>query len=775
MQSYELIPPESEALSQSQTPLEKPRELPALSKVEIKVPAEPIHLIAKPVDLSWIQRQWANYSEPSQKPLVPQEVLAKDSGIGKVISQEPSQGSTEVISVVESKSGILGKPEVPVFNPSRPAQMSAKGFRATGVLQSAESSQGEMPVSFASAKESRPVHQPESVQAVKPQVIQFEGKAVDPETFMGKESSPTNSVQQSWKSPMNSIRLSQPVSDMQQSSGFSEVTGNVSDQHELQQPLNSTQSVQVDLRSQFTGVQGNSLPEFQQSSSQPVEAIAPKQVFTQESQPIRMPVPETNPVTPRNGEVPLQSSFQAESNPVMAETRPVVDSNRVEPMANPTKGSSPVLQPDLLRPVSISAMNEAIPVLNGDESIPTGRMVSYSNPGDLQAMVRDSLSGKSVDNSPLETVDIQASSPKLTSKADIPQSQYQTQVESTRIEMPPHRSIATLGEPIVLTSEGDSDSGKVEVSQPQVKQSPVSLGKRDVNPLVTERVVPIQMSEFTRKDSGAPVVKEPVVHSGFTSTATEIVRTHPVGKVYPNEPVIVPEAQGQVQDTQQSEFQRESGLEFAMNKTHEINSKEELSLKSEVRSPESTSSWMQEVSNVRSSQGTDAVQQVKGLRLSPGIPESDLIIDQIARQVNQRLTPGGGEMRLQLVPDDLGKLRIQVGVEDGIVRARIVTETAEVRSLLEHHVDDLKIALAEQGLRIQEVKLTLAGGGEDYMAGSQGQSQGHRYSGSQVLRNSTESVHYSQDQHPQEQERRPYPERWEKLLGNGQGHVDYRA
>ena len=757
MQSYELIPPEAEISSQSQASMEKPVEVPVLSKVEIQIPTEPINLIAKPVDISQVYGQWANGPLSSQEFSIPEEMSVQETGLGKVIVKEPSQGTAEFISAAESKVETSAKPEGLVMNPSRPVQRPASGFKATGFAQPGEISQVEIPDPVSLVKELRPIDQ-----LVKPSMVQPEGKTNDSKVIVGKESSLANSIQQPGEVVTNSARLNQPVFDVQQGVEGPKVTGNISSPPGLQQPMDFSQPVRMEIQSGVQEVFDSEL----KTSSQPIKSVASEPVFTQGSQPIRFSFSENRGVTPRDDGMNSVLSFQSESNPIPMETRFGVDPKAATPVGNPAEGSSSGVQPDLMRLASTPSMSERISIFSQEGTTPTGSVTS-SHRWDLQAMVQDSLFGSSVDQSPPETMNAQSSPPKGIS----------SHLESTQIEMPPSRSFATLEDPQVLSSEGESGSGKVEVRQPQVESAPIALGKSVVRPEATQDVVPIQMSEFTGKSSGSSVKKEPILHSGIPSTPTESVRTHSVGRVYPNEPVIVPEAPVQVvQEIEQSEALQKSGLESTVNKTPELKAtKEEWSLKSEARSPESTSSLIQQVSGVRSSQGTDVVQQVKGMHLNPGIPEGEMIVEQIVRQVNQRITPGGGEMRLQLVPEDLGKIRIQVGVEDGIVRARIVTETSEARSLLERHVSDLKIALGEQGLRVQEVKLTLAGGGEDYMAGSQGQSQNHRYSGSQPFRTLAESSHYSQDQQSQGQEKRPYPERWEKLLGNGQGHVDYRA
>lgn len=152
------------------------------------------------------------------------------------------------------------------------------------------------------------------------------------------------------------------------------------------------------------------------------------------------------------------------------------------------------------------------------------------------------------------------------------------------------------------------------------------------------------------------------------------------------------------------------------------------------------------------------------------------VLEQIVQQAKANLSGGRGEVQLRLEPDYLGKLRMQISVEDGRVTARIVTETHEARSLLERNLSELKLALGEQGLKVQEVKLTLAGGGEDYSSGSQSFQRERHASmadyGASGRRES--SFSQSQQRSSDHQQRQPAP-LWERYAWGGGVHVDYQA
>ncbi len=69
------------------------------------------------------------------------------------------------------------------------------------------------------------------------------------------------------------------------------------------------------------------------------------------------------------------------------------------------------------------------------------------------------------------------------------------------------------------------------------------------------------------------------------------------------------------------------------------------------------------------------------------------------------------EMRLQLVPEHLGRLSLRVAVAEGGVTARLVVETPEVKLLVEQRLPELERALREQGLRLDSLSVGCEGAG----------------------------------------------------------------
>ena len=86
--------------------------------------------------------------------------------------------------------------------------------------------------------------------------------------------------------------------------------------------------------------------------------------------------------------------------------------------------------------------------------------------------------------------------------------------------------------------------------------------------------------------------------------------------------------------------------------------------------------------------------------------DSPRLLARVARAIHlarQR----GGELTLRLSPPELGSLRLELRVEDGVMTARLEAETEVARSALIEHLPVLRERLAEQGIRIEHFDVDL--------------------------------------------------------------------
>ncbi|NMC21341.1 MAG: flagellar hook-length control protein FliK [Thermogutta sp.] len=81
-------------------------------------------------------------------------------------------------------------------------------------------------------------------------------------------------------------------------------------------------------------------------------------------------------------------------------------------------------------------------------------------------------------------------------------------------------------------------------------------------------------------------------------------------------------------------------------------------------------------------------------------------VSQAFRAANDR----GGQVRLRLHPPELGSLRVELKVIDGVMSARMEAESAAARDLLAEHLPVLRQRLADHGIRVERFELDLMGG-----------------------------------------------------------------
>lgn len=77
------------------------------------------------------------------------------------------------------------------------------------------------------------------------------------------------------------------------------------------------------------------------------------------------------------------------------------------------------------------------------------------------------------------------------------------------------------------------------------------------------------------------------------------------------------------------------------------------------------------------------------------------IISQVIQKAAIVLTPEKSEMIMDLKPDNLGKISLKVVTENGIVMAKFIAESQQVRQVLEANMQLLKDSLEKQGMSVQ--------------------------------------------------------------------------
>jgi len=106
--------------------------------------------------------------------------------------------------------------------------------------------------------------------------------------------------------------------------------------------------------------------------------------------------------------------------------------------------------------------------------------------------------------------------------------------------------------------------------------------------------------------------------------------------------------------------------------------------------------------------------QVAGLKESKPFVSSRLqvdtgwLLDQVVKKCDLLVRDNLSEMKMVLKPEFLGRLTIKIAVEDNLVTARFVAESAYTRQLLEASLPELKTSLEANGIKLDRAEVAVA-------------------------------------------------------------------
>jgi len=103
----------------------------------------------------------------------------------------------------------------------------------------------------------------------------------------------------------------------------------------------------------------------------------------------------------------------------------------------------------------------------------------------------------------------------------------------------------------------------------------------------------------------------------------------------------------------------------------------------------------------------EAAAVAKG-RDTAAAPVKTDVFEQIVQRAAVHMKSDQGEMRIDLKPEFLGHVRLQIVTENQQVTVRILTELPMVRDMIESNIQQLKSDLQQQGLRVERVEVAVA-------------------------------------------------------------------
>ncbi|XGC80426.1 flagellar hook-length control protein FliK [Bdellovibrio bacteriovorus] len=85
--------------------------------------------------------------------------------------------------------------------------------------------------------------------------------------------------------------------------------------------------------------------------------------------------------------------------------------------------------------------------------------------------------------------------------------------------------------------------------------------------------------------------------------------------------------------------------------------------------------------------------------------EHDAAVKQIMNQAQYLIKKGGGEMKVEMTPEGMGKIHLKVMLQDGKVNLEMAADTKEAKKAIESSLAELKTSLAAQKLSMENVKV----------------------------------------------------------------------
>jgi len=79
------------------------------------------------------------------------------------------------------------------------------------------------------------------------------------------------------------------------------------------------------------------------------------------------------------------------------------------------------------------------------------------------------------------------------------------------------------------------------------------------------------------------------------------------------------------------------------------------------------------------------------------------LVDQVGRQLSRALLKGDRVIRLRLKPPELGTVKIEMDIKDNVLRLEMIAENSAVKEILLSNVHELRNALMDQGIKIEEL------------------------------------------------------------------------
>ncbi len=110
-----------------------------------------------------------------------------------------------------------------------------------------------------------------------------------------------------------------------------------------------------------------------------------------------------------------------------------------------------------------------------------------------------------------------------------------------------------------------------------------------------------------------------------------------------------------------------------------------------------------------SAKGVNAKQDfIVSTSVEPTAEEDAGNVRELVNQARLMVKKGGGEMKVQMSPEGLGKVAMKVNVENGRVNVEMIAENNDAKKIIEKGMGELKATLASHKLNVEQIKVDVS-------------------------------------------------------------------
>ncbi|MDE7307680.1 MAG: flagellar hook-length control protein FliK [Lachnospiraceae bacterium] len=145
----------------------------------------------------------------------------------------------------------------------------------------------------------------------------------------------------------------------------------------------------------------------------------------------------------------------------------------------------------------------------------------------------------------------------------------------------------------------------------------------------------------------------------------------------------------------------------------------------------------------------DRVQELLAERMD--VQTSESIVKQVLEQVKLNIKTDVTSVQMQLYPEHLGKVAIQVVSKNGVLTAQIATENESAKAALESQLNILKESFDNQGLKVQSVEVMVSSRGFDQNTDTNSGSSDNQKQGRRIRKSLLEELD-GREEEPEEED-----------------------